>query len=61
MLEIQKSQRERVAIGGDGPSGLAVAKYLKQHGFDPVVFEQSVRWCGRGRCVTAAPMSINCR
>jgi dimethylaniline monooxygenase (N-oxide forming) len=30
----------RVAIVGSGPGGLVVAKYLKQHGFEPVVFEQ---------------------
>jgi dimethylaniline monooxygenase (N-oxide forming) len=29
-----------VAIVGSGPGGLVAAKYLKQHGFEPVVFEQ---------------------
>ena len=30
----------RVAIIGSGPGGLVAARYLKQHGFKPVVFEQ---------------------
>ena len=30
----------RVAIIGSGPGGLVAARYLKQHGFEPVVFEQ---------------------
>ena len=30
----------RVAIIGSGPGGLVAARYLKHHGFDPVIFEQ---------------------
>src|ERR1700760_3612236 len=30
----------RVAIIGSGPGGLVAAKYLKDHGFAPAVFEQ---------------------
>jgi cation diffusion facilitator CzcD-associated flavoprotein CzcO len=30
-----------VAIVGAGPAGLVAAKYLQQHGFDPVILEQS--------------------
>jgi cation diffusion facilitator CzcD-associated flavoprotein CzcO len=31
----------QVAIVGAGPGGLAAAKWLKQYGFEPVIFEQS--------------------
>jgi hypothetical protein len=31
----------RVAIIGTGPGGLVTAKFLKQHGFEPVLFEQN--------------------
>lgn len=38
-----------VAIIGAGPAGLAAAKYLKQHGFNPTIFEQGEavggQWC----------------
>jgi dimethylaniline monooxygenase (N-oxide forming) len=33
--------RSKVAIVGSGPGGLVAAKYLKQHGLEPVVFEQN--------------------
>jgi dimethylaniline monooxygenase (N-oxide forming) len=36
----QHGSRRRVAIIGSGPGGLVAARYLKQHGFDSVVFEQ---------------------
>ena len=29
-----------IAIIGAGPAGLAAAKYLIQHGFNPTIFEQ---------------------
>ena len=32
--------RRRVAIIGGGPGGLVAARYLKHHGFEPVIFEQ---------------------
>lgn len=32
--------RSKVAIIGSGPGGIVAAKYLKQHRFEPVVFEQ---------------------
>jgi thioredoxin reductase len=32
--------QRRVAIIGGGPGGLVAAKYLKHHGFEPVIFEQ---------------------
>ncbi|MBV9999714.1 MAG: NAD(P)-binding domain-containing protein [Verrucomicrobia bacterium] len=33
--------RRLVAIIGSGPGGLVVAKFLKQHGWEPVLFEQN--------------------
>lgn len=33
--------QSRVAIVGAGPGGLVAAKWLKQYGFEPVIFEQS--------------------
>ena len=37
----------KVAIIGAGPAGLVAARYLLQHGFDPVLFEQSSRLGGQ--------------
>ena len=36
----QQVSRRRVAIIGSGPGGLVAARYLKHHGFEPVLFEQ---------------------
>jgi dimethylaniline monooxygenase (N-oxide forming) len=36
----QQGSQRRVAIIGSGPGGLVAARYLKQHGFEPVIFEQ---------------------
>src|SRR5580700_5218099 len=36
----QQVLRRRVAIIGSGPGGLVAARYLKDHGFEPAVFEQ---------------------
>jgi dimethylaniline monooxygenase (N-oxide forming) len=36
----RRVSRRRVAIVGSGPGGLVAARYLKHHGFEPVVFEQ---------------------
>jgi dimethylaniline monooxygenase (N-oxide forming) len=36
----QQVSPRRVAIIGSGPGGLVAARYLKDHGFAPVVFEQ---------------------
>jgi dimethylaniline monooxygenase (N-oxide forming) len=33
--------QRRVAIIGSGPAGLVAAKYLKEHGFEPIIFEQA--------------------
>lgn len=35
------NSQARVAIVGAGPGGLVAAKWLKQYGFEPVIFEQS--------------------
>jgi dimethylaniline monooxygenase (N-oxide forming) len=37
----QDAPQRRVAIIGSGPGGLVAAKFLKQHGWEPVLFEQS--------------------
>lgn len=37
----------RVAVIGAGPSGLAAARYLKAHGFDPVIYEAADRVGGQ--------------
>ena len=36
----QPGFQRRVAIIGGGPGGLVAARYLKHHGFEPVIFEQ---------------------
>ena len=49
VVELTKSEESanqpgfqgRVAIIGSGPGGLVAARYLKHHGFEPVIFEQS--------------------
>jgi dimethylaniline monooxygenase (N-oxide forming) len=40
VLDHQSVSQREVAIVGSGPGGLAAARYLKAHGFQPVVFEQ---------------------
>jgi cation diffusion facilitator CzcD-associated flavoprotein CzcO len=51
-MRSSKASDTRVAIIGGGPAGLVAARYLKAHGFHPVVFEQSDRiggqWNARG-------------
>src|SRR3712207_5926305 len=37
----------RVAVIGAGPSGLVAARYLKAHGFDPVIYEAVDRLGGQ--------------
>lgn len=39
-MDQNRTARDSIAIVGGGPGGLVVAKYLKQHGFEPVIFEQ---------------------
>jgi Flavin-binding monooxygenase-like len=41
------AEDNRVAIIGAGPGGIVVARYLLQHGFEPVLFEQSSRLGGQ--------------
>jgi dimethylaniline monooxygenase (N-oxide forming) len=38
---VQDASQRRVAIIGSGPGGLVAAKYLREHGFAPVIFEQA--------------------
>jgi 2-polyprenyl-6-methoxyphenol hydroxylase-like FAD-dependent oxidoreductase len=38
----------RVAIIGSGPGGLVTAKFLKQHGFEPVLFEETTQSVANG-------------
>src|SRR5690606_25004348 len=40
---------QTVAIVGAGPAGLVAARYLKQHGFTPVLFEQDEAIGGQWR------------
>jgi dimethylaniline monooxygenase (N-oxide forming) len=40
VLDHQSISRRDVAIIGSGPGGLVAARYLKAHGFQPVIFEQ---------------------
>src|SRR5690242_21863889 len=40
-LNRESESSKRVAIVGAGPGGLAAARYLLAHGFEPVLFEQS--------------------
>jgi dimethylaniline monooxygenase (N-oxide forming) len=40
-MDRQNGLRGKVAIVGGGPAGLVVAKYLKEQGFEPTLFEQS--------------------
>jgi dimethylaniline monooxygenase (N-oxide forming) len=40
VLDHQSVSRREVAIVGSGPGGLVAARYLKAHGFQPVIFEQ---------------------
>jgi dimethylaniline monooxygenase (N-oxide forming) len=37
----ESAKQRTVAIVGSGPGGLVAAKYLKEHGFEPVIFEQA--------------------
>ena len=46
---------QAVAVIGGGPAGLVAARYLKKHGFAPIVFEASERIGGQWN--TASPMS----
>ena len=39
--------QRRVAIIGSGPGGLVAARYLKHHGFEPVIFEQDDQMGGQ--------------
>jgi len=38
---LESVKQRIIAIVGSGPGGLAAAKYLKEHGFELVVFEQA--------------------
>ena len=38
---------QRVAVVGSGPGGLVVSRYLKQEGFEPVIFDQNERIGGQ--------------
>ena len=45
MTRLDRSRQEpsprRAAVVGSGPGGLVAAKYLKEHGFEPIIFEQA--------------------
>ena len=68
---VRAGGRSKVAIIGSGPGGIVTAKYLKQHGFEPVVFEQNdaiggqwnTRSCSSGvwpSMVTNTSRSLTC-
>ena len=58
----QTRLRQKVAIIGSGPGGLVAAKYLKQHGFEPVLFEQADgiggQWNTRSHCSGVWPSMV---
>ena len=45
MTQLDRSRQDpslrRAAVVGSGPGGLVAAKYLKEHGFEPIIFEQA--------------------
>src|SRR5579864_6904379 len=53
----------KVAIIGTGPSGLAAAKALAEHGIEPVVLEGALNlggmWAGVGRGAWSSDMRTN--
>jgi NADPH-dependent 2,4-dienoyl-CoA reductase/sulfur reductase-like enzyme len=42
----------RVVVIGEGPSGLAAARYLQARGFDPVIYDER-DWFGERRNTSA--------
>src|SRR5688500_19384508 len=49
---------KRVAVIGAGPSGLAAARYLKAHGFVPVVYDRGERLGGQWSAVAAGETAM---
>lgn len=41
------SSKSRVAVLGGGPGGIVTAKFLRDHGFEPVIFERSYQLGGQ--------------
>ncbi|HEY1945161.1 MAG TPA: NAD(P)-binding protein [Roseiarcus sp.] len=54
-LDPIRTPERSVAVIGAGPAGLVAARYLKKHGFQPVVFETAAAVGGQWNPTSPAP------